>query len=169
MPSVPEESGCRRSRTPAEDAGRELPPRHSIHRHRADFTLRSHRGEAIAIETNLSYDTRDPLAVTLSFQRDGGQPAEWVLGRDLLVEGLVFPVGDGDVRIHPDDEDPGLVWIHLEVPAGRAELTGCCRQLAAFIGCTAAVVPFGREMEWMEIDASIARLFTEDCDDLPEP
>jgi hypothetical protein len=168
MPSVPDRSGCDRNRIPPKGTEGELPHGHSVHVHRLDFTLRPHSGDTVPIEANLRYDTEDPLAVTLSFLRDGVEPVDWVLGRDLLVGGMALVVGDGDVRIHPDEDDPLLVWFHLEVPPGRVALTGCRRQLISFLDCTANLVPLGQEAEWMRIDASITRIFTEDRDDLPE-
>ncbi|OKA04547.1 sporulation and cell division regulator protein [Amycolatopsis regifaucium] len=130
--------------------------------------MRCPSGDAVAVEAFLCYDTKDPLVVTLSFLRGEIEPIDWVLGRDLLIGGTALSVGDGDVRIHPGEDDPGLVWLRLDAPAGRAVLTGCRRQLTEFLDCTVALVPFGEETAWLEIDASITRFFAEDRDDFPE-
>ncbi|WP_187451808.1 SsgA family sporulation/cell division regulator [Streptomyces parvus] len=48
----------------------------------------------------------DPLAVRLDFAPTGGpeqSAATWVFARSLLAEGIITPVGDGDVRVRPGD------------------------------------------------------------------
>jgi hypothetical protein len=85
---------------------------------------------------------------------------DWVFARELLVEGLIRPVGEGDVRIRPSEAEPGLALFHLESPFGQVDFSACCRWLNRFLECTARLVPVGEELEWLEIDASITRLLT---------
>ena len=57
-------------------------------------------GAATPLETELSYDPRDPFAVTATFLTVAGQ-VRWTFGRDLLIGGLYEPTGDGDVHVWP--------------------------------------------------------------------
>jgi len=54
----------------------------------------------------LEYQAADPYAITAVFHTDAGQ-IRWVFSRDLLDEGLVHDVGDGDVQVAPGSDDLG--------------------------------------------------------------
>jgi hypothetical protein len=46
----------------------------------------------------LRYELSDPYAVRVAFTVDESDEAvEWIIGRDLLIDGLNCPVGEGDV------------------------------------------------------------------------
>jgi hypothetical protein len=66
--------------------------------------------------THLEYDAADPFAVTASFSHEGRLLAQWRLDRQMLAEGLLGPVGEGDVRLRPQSTG---VWHEL-----RLELFG---------------------------------------------
>jgi len=57
-------------------------------------------GSTAPVETELIYEAEDPFAVTMRFHA-GGKTATWVMGRDLLSEGLSMKAGEGDVRLRP--------------------------------------------------------------------
>ena len=57
-------------------------------------------GTTAPVETELVYEAEDPFAVTMRFH-SGGKVATWIMGRDLLSEGLSMKAGDGDVRLRP--------------------------------------------------------------------
>ena len=57
-------------------------------------------GNTAPVETELLYRADDPFAVTMNFHA-GGAVASWIMGRDLLAEGLTGPAGIGDVRVRP--------------------------------------------------------------------
>ncbi len=57
-------------------------------------------GTTAPVETELIYQADDPFAVTMRF-RSGGSVATWVMGRELLAEGMTMCAGDGDVRLRP--------------------------------------------------------------------
>ncbi|MFI6099092.1 SsgA family sporulation/cell division regulator [Lentzea sp. NPDC051213] len=57
-------------------------------------------GTTAPVETELVYQSDDPFAVTMNFHA-GGAVATWIMGRDLLAEGLGGPAGAGDVRMRP--------------------------------------------------------------------
>ncbi|MEU9350347.1 SsgA family sporulation/cell division regulator [Streptomyces griseoloalbus] len=56
---------------------------------------------------HLSYDPSDPFAVTVVFSHDGRVLARWQLDREMVTEGLVRPVGIGDVRLRPESRGVG--------------------------------------------------------------
>lgn len=58
-------------------------------------------GATAPVETELLYQADDPFAVTMKFHA-GGAVATWIMGRDLLAEGLSRPSGRGDVRLRPN-------------------------------------------------------------------
>ncbi len=57
-------------------------------------------GNIAPVETELLYEADDPFAVTMRFHA-GGTVATWVMGRDLLAEGMTGFAGKGDVRLRP--------------------------------------------------------------------
>ncbi len=54
------------------------------------------------IPVELRYETCDPYAVRLTFHLPGDAPVTWAFGRELLIDGVGRPCGDGDVQIAPD-------------------------------------------------------------------
>jgi hypothetical protein len=57
-------------------------------------------GSTAPVETELLYQADDPFAVTMKFHA-GGAVAIWIMGRDLLAEGMTKTAGIGDVRVRP--------------------------------------------------------------------
>ncbi|MFS8101847.1 SsgA family sporulation/cell division regulator [Lentzea alba] len=57
-------------------------------------------GNTAPVETELLYQADDPFAVTMRFHAGGGV-ATWIMGRDLLAEGMTKATGIGDVRLRP--------------------------------------------------------------------
>jgi hypothetical protein len=57
-------------------------------------------GATAPVETELIYQADDPFAVTMNFHA-GGAVATWIMGRDLLAEGMTTTAGAGDVRLRP--------------------------------------------------------------------
>ncbi|MGV9456857.1 SsgA family sporulation/cell division regulator [Streptomyces sp. NPDC003635] len=59
------------------------------------------------LSCEFSYDTQDPLAVTLLLDSDGERPVRWILLRELLAEGITARSGEGDVVIWPVPDQDG--------------------------------------------------------------
>ncbi|QMU70053.1 SsgA family sporulation/cell division regulator [Streptacidiphilus sp. P02-A3a] len=94
----------------------------------------------------LTYNRRHPLQVTAAFDATlvvDGRPAQWVIGRDLIADGLLGPVGIGDVRIFPHGDSTA---IELYSGQENALLTVATRDLAQFLDATRALVPLGSEV-----------------------
>lgn len=98
------------------------------------------------IPVELGYETRDPFAVRMTFHLPGDAPVTWAFGRELLVDGINGPSGDGDVHITPTGpEDLSDVSIRLQVGADRALFRSSAPPLVAFLDRTDKLVPLGQE------------------------
>ncbi|MEU2165057.1 SsgA family sporulation/cell division regulator [Streptomyces chengbuensis] len=111
----------------------------------------------------LRYESSDPYAVRVAFTADDSDEAvEWIIGRDLLIDGLEGPVGEGDVRIWPAGErDRGAVYIVLKPPDGAALLEATAQDIRGFLHETEALVPRGSESDHIDSDALLRHLFAE--------
>ncbi|MFH8219352.1 SsgA family sporulation/cell division regulator [Streptomyces sp. NPDC018057] len=108
------------------------------------------------IPVELRYETRDPYAVRLTFHLPGDAPVTWAFGRELLVDGVGRPCGDGDVRIGPaDNEELAEVLIRLQVGSDRALFRSSTAPLVAFLDRTDKLVPLGQEGALEDFDAHL--------------
>lgn len=109
--------------------------------------------------SRFSYSAAEPFAVVLSFQSGDGTWVEWTFARDLLIAGLVGPVGDGDVRLRPDlARDDEFLAVEFESPGGYAVVELLRADVETFIEAAAAIVPIGTEEAFFDVDALIAEL-----------
>ena len=117
-------------------------------------------GAATPLETELSYDARDPFAVSATFMTVAGQ-VRWTFGRDLLVGGLYEPTGDGDVHVWPclDSKARSVVIIELCSPDGEALVQARTVDVTAFVDQMTAAVPQGAEADHLDVDAAISAIF----------
>lgn len=71
---------------------------------------------------------------------------QWVIGRELLLDGITSrtPVGDGDVQLHRGDH--GELEVRLSSPTGDATFTMPGSDVAEFLVDTLAEVPEGFEV-----------------------
>jgi hypothetical protein len=119
-------------------------------------------GAVTPIEARLQYDPSDPYAVTAVFLTGGGE-VRWTFGRDLLLEGVIEPTGDGDVHVWPcmDSDGRPVVLIELCSPDGEALVQSRTGDLTAFLGRVTAAVPPGTESRLLDIDGALAAIFAE--------
>jgi hypothetical protein len=108
--------------------------------------------ERCPVLAHLSYDVRDPFAVTAVFSHDGRVLARWRLDRDMLTEGLRRPVGIGDVRFGPSTtgmwEELRMEFLgdpHPEGDRRHAMVFAWAPAVAAFLRQTRNAVPPGSE------------------------
>lgn len=117
------------------------------------------RQAAAPVVTRWTYDTTDPFAVTLGIQTRGKRWVDWVMARDLLIEGLSGPTGIGDVRLRPEaTEDYDIVLIEICSPDGRAALEVDRDLLTHFVDEMLAAVPAGSETSAIDMDAEIQKI-----------
>ncbi|MGW6359936.1 SsgA family sporulation/cell division regulator [Streptomyces sp. NPDC055092] len=109
---------------------------------------------------SLRYETTDPYVVRAAFFTDTDEPVEWVLGRDLLADGLRGSAGCGDVRVWSAvGRGDQAMYIVLGSPAGTALLEVPVEDVKAFLENTEAVVPRGTESGHIDWDLELANLF----------
>ncbi|QGV79500.1 SsgA family sporulation/cell division regulator [Streptomyces ficellus] len=73
----------------------------TVLRDKVFMRLLSPDGHELPVLSHLTYDPRDPYAVTVGFTHGGFVYAEWRLDRDMLRDGMAHPVGEGDVTMWP--------------------------------------------------------------------
>lgn len=100
-------------------------------------------GTVEPMNVDLQYRSDDPHAVTLRFHtRD--QESTWLVGRELLSDGLLSPAGIGDVRLRPHAGD--VLVLELFTEDSHAVFHLSSDELNRFLQSTYAVVPAGREV-----------------------
>ena len=121
-------------------------------------------GATLIVETTLDYTAADPYAVTAAFLDPTGAVL-WRLSRDLLVEGMVRPSGEGDVRMSPSRTSDGrsMIVIELHSPEGAVALWAPAEALHAFLQAACTEVPQGHEADHLDIDLVIAALMGLGC------
>ena len=117
-------------------------------------------GTATPMQADLTYDPRDPYAVTAVFLTGAGN-VRWTFGRDLLVDGIYEPTGDGDVHVWPclDADGHAVVIIELCSPDGEALVQARTGDLNTFVERMTGLVAPGAESEFMDLDGTIAAIF----------
>ncbi|MFD6433060.1 SsgA family sporulation/cell division regulator [Streptomyces venezuelae] len=111
---------------------------------------------AFRIPVELRYELGDPYAVRLTFHLPGDAPVTWAFGRELLIDGVGRPCGDGDVRVEPTDS-PTLdeALIRLQVGADQALFRVGIPPLLAFLDRTDKLVPLGQERALADFEAHL--------------
>ncbi|MFJ9460641.1 SsgA family sporulation/cell division regulator [Kitasatospora sp. NPDC101447] len=113
---------------------------------------------SVRVPVDAVYEAGDPYAVRLAFHLPGDAPVTWFFARELLLDGITGPAGEGDVHIHPVDEASTEVRILLRSPAGDAVLRAPSAPLLGFLAGTARLVPVGQELIGRELDAKLAAI-----------
>ncbi|WP_431043233.1 SsgA family sporulation/cell division regulator [Streptomyces sp. P1-3] len=119
------------------------------------------------IPVELAYDSEDPYAVEITFNLPGDAPVTWAFARELLLDGLSRPTGEGDVHITPvPGGSTSDVFIRLQVGGERALFRVGAAPLVAFLDRTDRLVPFGAERDAVDpvgdLDAVLNRILAHD-------
>ncbi|MDQ1006997.1 hypothetical protein QFZ82_001482 [Streptomyces sp. V4I23] len=101
----------------------------------------------VTVPTRLVYRVSDPYAVHIAFHIDTPDPVSWTFGRDLLIDGVYRPSGEGDVRIWPATvhEERSAICLLLSAPDGNTVLRAPAMALTAWLERTMRLVPPGDE------------------------
>ncbi|MET9633600.1 SsgA family sporulation/cell division regulator [Lentzea sp. NPDC006480] len=124
----------------------------AIHGH-TRFDLLDAHGNVREIGVELEYTCEDPYTVTMRFDGGARRKVEWVLDREMLIDGLAAPVGQGDIRLRP--ETTGALIIELISDTGAARLRTAPDDIAEFLRASTIAVPLGHEHEHIDIDSAI--------------
>ncbi|MEV5509151.1 MULTISPECIES: SsgA family sporulation/cell division regulator [Streptomyces] len=109
------------------------------------------------IPVELGYDSSDPYAVKFTFHLPGDAPVTWAFARELLLDGLSQPSGEGDVHIAPASaQHLSDVFIRLQVGGEGALFRAGAAPLVAFLDRTDRVAPLGEEHSVADFDYELA-------------
>ncbi len=114
----------------------------------------------VPLVASLYYNRTDPYAIRMAFHVGTDEPVEWIFARDLLAAGLESREGEGDVHVWPSetaaaDEDGIVLNIELSSPFGQAHFEAPADAMAAFLSRTYAVVPSGKETQYVDIESEL--------------
>ncbi|WP_225844442.1 SsgA family sporulation/cell division regulator [Streptomyces sp. HPF1205] len=114
---------------------------------------------SIPVPARLAYRTDDPYAVHITFHVGSDAPVKWTFARELIVEGVFRPCGNGDVRIWPTKVGGrAVVCLALSSPDGEALLEVPATPVAAWLERTLRAVAPGTEHEQLGLDDGLSRL-----------
>ncbi len=118
-------------------------------------------GTTAPVPSELRYDSANPYAATICFRTELGDVV-WTFSRELLVEGLLEPAGDGDVHVWPCLDDAGRFVVVLELcaPVGDALVHLRPEDVTSFTERSLAAVPAGTESAHLDLDALVADLLS---------
>ena len=111
----------------------------------------------VCLGATFQYDPADPLAVTMVVDSITG-PVRWTFARDLILNGMFEPTGDGDVHVWPclDTDGAAVVIVELESTGGGTLLQYPARAIHEFVAASLAAVPEGTEEH--DVDAWLEQL-----------
>jgi Streptomyces sporulation and cell division protein, SsgA len=117
---------------------------------------------SIPVPARLSYRSDDPYAVHIAFHITSDSPVTWTFARELLVEGVFRPCGQGDVRVWPTKaEGRTVLLMALSSPDGDALLEAPVPQVSAWLERTLRAVPPGSEGGQLGIDDALDQLLAQ--------
>lgn len=118
------------------------------------------RTYSLSMCMSLRYEPTDPYVVRATFFTDTDEQTEWVLGRELLADGLTGSTGCGDIRVWPAvGRGDQAMYIVLGSPAGTALLEVPVQDVRTFLENTEALVPRGTESGRIDWELELANLF----------
>lgn len=116
-------------------------------------------GQPAPVVTRWSYSASDPFAVVLAVRTRQDRWVEWLVGRELVIEGLSADAGDGDIRLSPQVvQGYDIVEIEIRSTDGRAVLEVDRDLLRHFVDTTLDLVALGDEAGLLDLDGELARI-----------
>lgn len=114
---------------------------------------------SLPVPARLAYRANDPYAVHIAFHLDPGSTITWTFARELLVEGVFRPCGEGDVRTWPAKvQGRDLICVALSSPDGDALLEMPSAVVSRWLERTLRAVEPGREGEVLGLEAGLEAL-----------
>ena len=121
--------------------------------HRDVFYLIDGEQKPILMVVTLTWLPQFPHTVTIQFGTK--KKPEWVIGRQLLADGLEGHVGGYDITIRPS-LDKSWIELHLDSPTGHAEFLVYRQPIIEFLEATWAQIPAHEEL--VPTDEELQRL-----------
>lgn len=116
----------------------------------------------VEVPCALEYRAEEPYAVRATF-RTGVADIEWMFSRELMLEGLQRPSGEGDVVIWPENHGPApLILLALNSPSGQAVMECDRPHIELFLRRSFDIVAVGEESSVIDIDACIDAILGEE-------
>jgi hypothetical protein len=114
-------------------------------------------GRSLDLPASFGYDPSDPWAVWITF-RGPRDEVRWAVGRDLLLQGMTDPAGEGDIQLWPSIDENGRAAVVMELcsPDGRLVTQLLTNELYRFLTRTLAAVPLGTES--IDLDQMVAAI-----------
>ena len=114
------------------------------------------------VKVDLIYLTDDPYAVRIVFLSEDhpGDSIAWTVSREQLHQGLIEPVGMGDVYCGPVARPPDTMLLTLKNDETAQDFWVPAGTLARFLDRTYALVPPGDESRFLDLDSTIAKLLS---------
>ncbi|MDJ1133226.1 SsgA family sporulation/cell division regulator [Streptomyces iconiensis] len=132
---------------------------HTVVEREMEMKLVLSPGRSVPVPARLSYRSNDPYAVHMAFHIGSECPVHWTFARELLVEGVFRPTGQGDVRVWPTRvESRDVICMALSSPDGDALLEAPSLALSAWLERTLREVAPGREGEALAIEEGLSTL-----------
>ena len=114
---------------------------------------------SLPVDARLAYRADDPYAAHIAFHVGPGAPVTWTFARELLVEGVFRPCGEGDVRVWPAKvQGRDLICLALSSPDGDALLEMPSSVVSGWLERILRTVPPGRESEILGLDVALTEL-----------
>lgn len=132
---------------------------YTVVEHELELRLVLSPERSVPVPAKLGYRSDDPYAVHIAFHINSDRPVYWTFARELLVEGVFRPCGQGDVRVWPTKvSGRGVVLMSLTSPNGDALLEAPAAAVSAWLERTLRAVPPGSEQALLRIDDGLAEL-----------
>ncbi|MFM9593271.1 SsgA family sporulation/cell division regulator [Streptomyces scabiei] len=133
--------------------------RHTVVERELELGLVLSPEHTLPVPAKLGFRSDDPYAVHITFHINSERPVHWTFARELLVEGVFRPCGQGDVRVWPTKvSGRGVVLMALSSPDGDALLEAPAAAVSAWLERTLRVVPPGSEFDMLGFDDGLAEL-----------
>ncbi|MGP4114390.1 SsgA family sporulation/cell division regulator [Streptomyces sp. 4N509B] len=116
---------------------------------------------SVPVPARLVYRSDDPYALHIVFHVGSEAPVRWTFARELLLDGVFRPTGEGDVRVWPaTSQGRNVICLSLRSPDGDALLHAPAQAVAAWLERTLRLVPPGSEGEQLDAEGELCALLS---------